>query len=215
MFKLIKYILTILLIILTFLVFNEPGPVWFFPLFLLIYLLKNPIRRVINFKKIKLPIKYVLVGLMMGLFIEFLAILSSMKLPPEQRALFHPEPIPDLILSIGCYTALMIGSYFILKKYYFSLKQFFIFGGIYGLILEEHGGVLLQLLSGNILGGIYVFLSYGSLLAIPYLLFNENFNIFNRKKSNFLKYLFALLILLLSYMFFLIYYVLVNPIVSS
>ena len=118
---------------------------------------------IFEFKKIKLRNKYVFVGLVVGLIIESLAIISSMSRLPENRDLFHPDPIPDLILAIGFYIVLMLGSYFILKKYKFSLKQFFITGGIFGLIFEEHGVVLLKLLNGDILGGIYVILSYGSL----------------------------------------------------
>lgn len=211
----IKYISITILIILTILIFNEPGPVWFFPIFLVIYLLKNPIRKIISLLVPKVLLRYFLIGLASGLFIEFLAILSSAKLPLEQRALFHPDPIPDLILALGYYTALTLATYFILRKYNFSLKEFFILGGIFGLLAEEHGKILIQLLSGNILGGIYVFLSYSSFLALPYMIFSEDFNKFKRKKSIISKYLIALLILALFYALFLLYYLLINPILSS
>jgi len=213
--KFIKPVLIIILAILTFLIFNEPGPVWMFSLFLILYLLRNPIKKIISIVMPIRSLKYFLIGLISGLFIEFLAILSSMKLPVGQRALFHQEPIQDLILAAGYYAFLTIGTYFILKKYEFSLKEIFILGGIFGLIAEQHGGILLQLLSGNILGGIYVFLSYGSFLALPYMLFNEDFNKFDRKKAAFLKYLFALLILAIGYGLFLLYFLLMNPIVGS
>lgn len=213
--KFIKSILIIILIILTFLIFNEPGPVWFFALFLIFYLSRKSIRKIINLLIHKLAVKYFLTGIVGGLFIEFLAILSSMKLPPAQRALFHPDPIPDLILGVGYYTALTLGGYFIVKRYKFSLIQFFLLGGIFGLIGEEHGGVLLQLLAGNILGGIYVFLSYASFIALPYMLFNEKFNKFIRKKSRILKYPVGLLILAFFYVLFLLYYLLINLILSS
>lgn len=209
--KFIKYIPTILLIILTFLIFNEPGPIWLFPFFLILYHLKDPIQK---FLRLNIQ-KYLMVGILIGLFIELLAIIDNLNVPPEQRALFHPDPIPDLILGFGYYLFLMLGSYLVLKKYDYSLKQFFIITGIYGIISEQNGAILLQVLGGNILAGIYVFLSYGPLFAIPYLFFINDFKQLQRKKSKFLKYPITLLILELSYGLFLIYYLSVNPIVSS
>lgn len=215
MINLIKLVIIIPLVVLTFIIFNEPGPIWFFALFLILYLLKDPIKKIISGVMPVLPIRYFLVGVIGGLFIECLAILNNLKLPAEQRVLFHPDPIPNLILGLGQYVALAIGSYFILRKFDFSLWEFFVFTGIFGVVIEEHGGILMQVLGGNILGGIYVFLSYASFLALPYMLFREDFNEFSRKKAIIPKYLIAILILALFYALFLLYVFLMTPIVGA
>lgn len=215
MVKLVKSILIILLAILTVLIFNEPGPIWLFAIFLIVYLLRNPIRKTINQVLPKLSIKYFLAGFITGMFIEFLAILNNMKLPPEQRVLFHPDPIADLILGAGQYIALTVGTYFILKKCDFSIKEFFVLGGVFGLVVEQHGGILMQLLNGNILGGIYVFLSYSSLLAFPYMLFSKDFSDFNRTKSIIPKYVIAVSILVFFYALFLLYILLMYPLFGT
>lgn len=192
----------------TYLVFNKPGPVWLFPPLLILYPLREKIGGFVGKLTKKKNIKYVISGLFVGLIIEILAIINSMKLAPEQRALFHPEPITDLIFGAGYYILLMTGSYLIAKRYNFSLKQFFVLGGIFGLLLEQHGEVLLQVLGGNILGGIYVFLSYGALLAFPYMFFESDFGKSDkkRKKLGFFGYVLSFLILAGFYLLFLVYY---------
>jgi hypothetical protein len=211
--KWLRIPLIIILAVLTILIFNEPGPVWFFPIFLIAYLFKDKLSRLENLKP-RLIIKYVIFGVLIGLIIEMFAIIASQSIPIGQRALFHQEPIPDLILAIGYYAMLMLGSYIMLRRYNYSLKQIFILGGIFGVILEQHGGVLLSIFEGNILGGIYVFLSYSSLIALPYLVFQKGFNKFKRKETIW-KYLISLLILIGFYLLFLGYFLIVNPIVSS
>mgnify|MGYP003977509971 CR=1 FL=1 len=148
--KWLRIPLIIILAVLTILIFNEPGPVWFFPIFLIAYLFKDKLSRLENLKP-RLIIKYVIFGVLIGLIIEMFAIIASQSIPIGQRALFHQEPIPDLILAIGYYAMLMLGSYIMLRRYNYSLKQIFILGGIFGVILEQHGGVLLSIFEGNIL----------------------------------------------------------------
>ncbi|MBW2989961.1 hypothetical protein KY358_06620 [Candidatus Woesearchaeota archaeon] len=210
--SILKIFVVLALSFLTFIIFNDPGPVWFFPLFLVALLFKDFFAK-FRIMKGGLALRYVCAGVFFGLLIEFLAILSSQGVPAGQRALFHQEPIPDMILAFGYYALIMVGSYMILKKYDYSLKEFFVFGGIFGILLEEHGKVLLQVLAGNILGGIYVFLSYSSLLALPYVIFNEDFKRYPRK-SSILKYPVSLLMLIVFYLFFLGYFLLVNPLIS-
>ncbi len=202
-------IFIIFLAIITIIVFNEPGPVWFFPVFLIALMIRKDIRKWMPAKK-KISSKYVAFGLAAGLFIEVLAILNSLKLVPEQRALFHPLPVPDLIIAVGYYAVLSIASYLILKKTSFSLKQVFVLGGIFGLIAEQHGAVLLGILAGNILGGIYVFLSYASFLAIPYLIFERDFARRKREKPVFASYPIVLVYWGVAYVIFLAYYIIVS-----
>ena len=208
------YIPMIILAILVFLVFNEPGPVWFFPIFVIAYFLRKHLSRLGNLN-MKLITKYVIVGVIIGLAIEFLAIIATQSIPYGQRELFHQAPIPDLILALGYYATLMLGSYFILKRYKYSLKEFFILGGIFGLIFEAYGQVFLSVIQGNFLGGIYVFLSYSSLIALPYMIFEKEFEKDKTpKKSSKLKYIKSLLILALFHLIFLAYFIIVNPILG-
>ena len=134
----------------------------------------------------------------------------SLKLPADQRALFHPMPIPDLIFAVGYYAALSVAGYLLLKKTSFSLKQVFILGGIFGLIAEQHGAVLMGVLAGNILGGLYVFLSYASLLAIPYLIFEKDFARKKREEPSAASYPIALIYWGVAYVALLVYYAILS-----
>jgi len=205
-------IILILLAVLNIVIFNEPGPVWMFSLFLVLIVFKEQILKIIHVK-FKLSNKYVITGLIAGLIIEVLAIINSMKLAPADRALFHPDPIPDLILAVGYYVLLGIGSYILLRKNKFYVNEVFVLGGIFGLIVEQHGLVLLSVFAGNILGGIYVFLSYGAFLALPYLLYFNEFK--GKRNSSKIMYVKTLLIWAVFYLAFLVYYVSVKAILAS
>jgi len=196
-------VLLIIIALFTLFVFNEAGPIWVFSVFILFYIFRNKI-------KVKLSLlKYILFALITGLFIEALAIINSLKLPIEERALFSPYPIPDLIFAIGYYSFFALGIFFILRKYKFSLKELFIIGGIFGIFAEQHG---LVFLSFNSINYLYVFLSYGSFIALPYLIFFRDFKKLKRKQTN-LKYLFIILALIVSYLAFLVYYLLLSQII--
>ncbi len=198
-----KVYFAIPLILLTFIIFQEPGPIWFFPIFLLAYIFEDKIKRK---AQRSLFSKYVITGLVVGILIELLAIINTANIPLGERALFHQLPIPDLILAAGYYAALFIGSFIIVKKYNFSVKQLFILGGVFGLIFEQFGIILL---SFSLLNYAYVFLSYGSFLALPYLIYKDNFK--KRNKISLLRFIKSFFILVFFYLIFSIYFFILNP----
>ena len=204
---------TILIILLAFLVLivTAPGPIWFFPLFLVVYLLREKISFLLKRFR-SLPIKFFAIALLTGFFVELLAIINSLPLPPEQRALFHPDPLPDLIFAFGYYAFIALGAFFILKRYDFSLRKFFSFAGIYGVLTEQLGAVFAMVLSGNLLAGIYVFFSYGSFLALPYLVLEKDFAELKRKKTRITSYILSMLVLFFCFFLFALYFLVVQAV---
>ncbi len=194
----IGIIILVLLMIVAFAVDNN----WMYmiiPLFI-ISLMIFPI----DMNDDRLFIKYILVYLIVEVISEGLAVLQNLPLPNNERALFHPDPILDIIISILYYLPLALVSYYVFSKYKYSIKGVFIIGGLYGIMTEQSFSILL---SFNILLWVVVFILYGSFLTIPYVIFQNKFNSDNYATINYLKLLFAYIIgLIFAYILFAIMY---------
>jgi len=108
-----------------------------------------------------------------------------------------PDLFTDFILIAGLYIGIPIVWYFLLKKYQFNLKEVFVLSGIFGVFAEQDFAVLLTF---NPLAYLYVFLVYGSLITIPFILNRDSFE-FLKRKNNKRKYFVAFFSQFLAYLF--------------
>ena len=146
-----------------------------------------------------LKISYLVLGVISGIMAETFAILNNLDLLPEDKVLFHPDPLIDLILGLSYYFPLFFFSMFIVFKYKIDEKIIFIVGGIYGILTEQTFQIFL---SFNLLYWIYVFLVYGSFIAIPYTLLKTPINELNLpEKKKFVSSSLLLLLLLCGFGF--------------
>lgn len=158
-----------------FFVFLIVAPVLvIFPLFLFVWGIQSKIQLNLNhFYR-----KYIVLGLIFGLFTEFLAVLDNLDSPPEERILFHPDPATDLLLGVGFYFFIAVVWAILVKRYSFTVKSIFVIGGIWGVVAEQDMAVLLSPLTYGIVLGlfsyVFVFLVYGPFMAIPALFFEES-----------------------------------------
>ena len=132
-----------------------------------------------------------------GLLLESLAVLSNLNLPPSEREQFVPDPLLDILVSIGYYLPLAIIYSAYLVKIRTDTSTAFISGGIYGVITEQEGTILLSL---NPLLWLYVFLVYGSYLALAQVLAEKYLVSLERKEmSTLLNITLLTVILLISF----------------
>ena len=99
-----------------------------------------------------------------GLFFEGFAVLSNLKYPPSERKLFLPDPFLDMVVSLGYYVPVALVFALYVVKFDIDIKWGFLGGGIYGIITEQTGAILL---SFNLIFWIYVLIVYGSFFGIP------------------------------------------------
>jgi hypothetical protein len=126
-----------------------------------------------------LKVKYTGVGVLFGIITEILAILNNIAKPLEQRNLFHPDPVTDLILSITYYLPVSIAAMLVVFHYNIKLLDLFIAGGVYGILSEQDFAIFLTF---NIFYWFYVFLVYGSFLALPFVIFRSKIQQYPRKQ---------------------------------
>lgn len=178
------------------------------PLFLFVWSLQSKIQlRVTHFYK-----KYIVLGTFFGLVTEGLAIVDNWDSPPEEKILFHPDPGVDLLLGLGFYFWIAVVWAVLIKKYTFTWKSVFVIGGIWGIVAEQDMAVLLSPFTYGVLGFfmyVYVFLVYGSFMAISPLFFRESLESVQRKKRTIMHAVLAFLMLFGAYVLAFIYMVLV------
>jgi hypothetical protein len=120
---------------------------------------------------------------------------NFIKNEPEP-ALFHPQLIPDLIISVGVYSAWWLAWWLILHRYRFTALQVFITTGLYGILIEQQGKIFLAGLAAFPLGialWLFVAVAYGSTMALAFCLAGARFTALNESK---VKYPAAWLLLL-------------------
>ncbi|NPA74719.1 MAG: hypothetical protein GXO25_01385 [Euryarchaeota archaeon] len=144
------------------------GCTWLiFSIYALMLYLKEPLQQ----RYEKLPgaptVKYFIVFLLFGLLTETFAIIDNLPRHPNQRILLNPAPFTDLYLALGYYGGFALVWSMVRKKFRFTHTEVFLIGGIFGIVFEQTGKLLLSL---QIFAWPYVFLVYGSFQAIPALL---------------------------------------------
>jgi hypothetical protein len=121
-----------------------------------------------------------------GLITELFAILNNLSKPPEERILFHPDPVINIVLAISYYFPVALFAAIILHKYKMIEINVFLIGGFYGICTEQMFQILL---SFNLFLWFYVFLVYT--------IFKNRLNNFDLKEINKLKSMIILFIALL------------------
>lgn len=151
------------------------------------------------------PVKFAILIFATGMVAEILAWSVGFFKHAENPALFHPQLVYDLLIGISQYGAWAAVWYFWSKRYTFSISKVFLLQGIYGVLLEQKGAIFIQGLLHLPLGIIfwaYVFVVYGSIPAIAYLLSGEMAS--EGRKPSLLKYVLILLSLLAASIIFMI-----------
>lgn len=129
--------------------------------------------------KINPPAVHLLVStLICTFFLETSAWLDNFVKNSPEPALFHPQLIPDLIISFGVYIAWWLMWWLMLRRYHFTAKEIFITTGLYGVLMEQNGKIFLAGLSMFPLGivlWLLVFIAYGSTMALAFFLVRDSF----------------------------------------
>jgi hypothetical protein len=174
MSKIKFYILFVLGLFLTVLFLKNHPQSLIFPLWIFVYLFKDRLVSVFGNKSYK----FVLVGLILSAFIEIFAIMQNIGQPESVRSvtLFHPDPIPDLILGLVYYSVLITTWYLILRKINFSTKAVFCLAGLFGVVCEQNGAVLLVLLAGGVVVALFVFFVYAVYPMLAHYITRESFS---------------------------------------
>lgn len=140
--------------------------------FVLVWLLAPYLHKL---PKLWLPLwaRYTGVGLLFSILTEYFVF-------KEHFEVFHSNIAMDIFLALGIYGSLMLIWYFLLKRFQFTLVQMFTMAGVWGVVFEQNGRVLLSL---NLLGYLFIFLVYGSVMCIPFVFYRHEFEEFSRQSS--------------------------------
>jgi hypothetical protein len=115
-----------------------------------------------------------------GLLLEGLSWTTNFVKCAPQPALMHPQLLPDLALGLAFYGGWAIAWVVLLRYFSFSLPQVFCAQGAFGVLIEQRGAIFLGGLAVMPFGLVlwtYVFLVYGSVVGIAYLLFGERLRV--------------------------------------
>ncbi len=107
-------------------------------------------------------VKFFLFSLLFGMITEVFAVVDNLPKPPGERILLNPDPVIDLYLALGYYSAFSLIWTLAYHRFDFNHFSVFIIGGSFGLVFEQTGGILFSL---NPFIYLYVFLVYGSFQA--------------------------------------------------
>jgi hypothetical protein len=111
-----------------------------------------------------------------GLQLESLAWTTNFLNCAPQPSLMHPQLLPDLALGLAFYGGWAIAWVVLLRYFSFNLPQIFCAQGAFGVLIEQRGAIFLgglAVMPFGLLLWTYVFLVYGSVVGIAYLLFGE------------------------------------------
>lgn len=119
-------------------------------------------------------LSYLVVMVLAGFLTETLAWAGNYLARAEQPALLHPQLLYDLLLSPGVYGAWAVGWIVVSRRWRFAVTDVFVVQGVYGILLEQNGAILLAGLRAMPLGlllWLYVFVVYGAAAGLAYLPF--------------------------------------------
>ncbi len=132
-----------------------------------------------RFPQVGMPaVRLLLSTLLCTMVLESSAWLNEYVKNMPQPALFHPQFIPDLLTSIGFYAAWWLTWWLALRRYRFTTAQVFITTGSYGVFIEQQGKIFLEGLQTLPVGAIlwvFVFVVYGSTMALAFWLVRDSF----------------------------------------
>lgn len=176
--------------------FSPPSTLLMYSLFVLVMVFRQPLSNLVAKIALSDNWKFIILTALAGYILETLAWINNFAQKNPNPTLLHPQLIPNLILSTGLYAPWAITWLLLFKKYRFSLWQVIITQGLYGVLLEQRGAVLLQGLLTMPLGLLfwaYVFISYGFTIGSVYALFEGKLS--QGQSNSWLKYPLALLAL--------------------
>ncbi len=107
-------------------------------------------------------VKFFLFSLLFGMITEVFAVVDNLPKPPWERILLNSDPVIDLYLALGYYSAFALIWSIAYHRFNFNHLSVFLIAGSFGLVFEQTGGILF---SFNPFIYLYVFLVYGSFQA--------------------------------------------------
>lgn len=191
-----------------FLVIDQPM-LLLFSLFLITLSFQNKLQAFNNKINIPIIIKLIILMIFIGFLTEIFAIWNNSYLTPEQimgtNKLFSADPITDIVLGWGYYIPLAIVWYFLLNKYNYNTKDVFISMGLFGIVFEGKGLILLSL---NPILWAYAFVVHGSYVAIAQIITKNDPMLKNKKQkqiSRIKKYFYGFIFSLLTFIPFVLW----------
>ena len=175
---------------------SPPDPILLiYSFFVFAFLFRHRLVKFVKRIPLRSSVKFTLLVIAAGLIAECLAWLGNYLSRSENPALLHPQLIPDLILGIGVYLGYAVAWIIILRYYRFSLLSVFISAGFLGILIEGNFDMsywpLISIIKNLIADPVtsismsaYLFIVYGSLMGLGYLLVEEEFYDNDSKKSN-------------------------------
>jgi len=146
---------------------------WVFPLWFLAWFCRDRLRWVNAAPR---WLSFIGAGTLLGLLTECFAIAQNWSTPPEDRILLSPDPLQDLLLGFFYYLFVMTAWYAVARVYWYRPWEVFMLTGLYGICVEETGGVLLRMTSvTGVLYALVVACVYGIFPMLALLLTRERF----------------------------------------
>lgn len=149
-----------------------------------------------------LLVHYIVAGAIFGTIVEILAILNNLGIDPAKKALFHPDPFIDLVMGVGFYAAWNLSWFFAAKKFKYSVKEVLLLGGIFGIVVEQGGAILLSIFTFGLFGfvlWIYVLLVYGTNISFAFFVNEKELSQTAKQESKIKRYFFAFAFQLLGF----------------
>lgn len=154
--------------------FSPPSPLLMYPLFVFVMVFRQPLSNFIA--KIPLPEnwKFIILIILAGYILETVSWMNNYFQKNPNPTLLHPQLIPDLIIGTGLYFPWALTWLLLFKKYRFTLPQIIITQGLFGVLLEQRGAILLQglmTMPQGLIFWVYIFIAYGFTMGAVYALF--------------------------------------------
>lgn len=133
-----------------------------------------PIRKLFVWIPLNKSLKFATVTLITSLgLLELPSWIGEFLNCSPNPALLHPQLIPDLLLGVFFYLGWPLAWILVFKKYHFNVGEIFTTQGLFGVFIEQQGAIFLQGLTSfpvGLIWWVYVFVVYGSTMAIGFLL---------------------------------------------
>jgi hypothetical protein len=181
--RVVRILLALTALVPVLAVFGGTTVMLIYTLFVVILLfLRHPLSRAAIAMPLPLAIKFTALTILCGWIVELGAWYENYGRRAPNPALLHPQLIPDLILAIGLYGGGALAWLLVLRRWRFSLLEVFVTVGLLGIFVEQTGVVIVaiaQSLTVNPLASLllaaFVFVVYGPVIAIPYMLLEPQF----------------------------------------
>lgn len=96
-----------------------------------------------------------------GMLTETFAIVQNLSRPASERILLDPEPAKDLVFALVYYSAVGVTWLALLRWRAYSRLDVFVVTGVFGIVVEQLGAVLVSILTAPLLGALYaVFVAF-------------------------------------------------------